>query len=317
MGEETTTCVIVNPAAQGGRVGRGIDAIEERVRARLGPLTLHCTESAGHGITLAREAVLSGITRVISIGGDGTHNEVVNGIMEAEPAPGAISLGVVPAGTGGDFCRLIDSGSTLFEGIDALATAESIPIDVGWVAFTSDDGSAREGYFLNMASVGIAGLVDRIVNAGSKALGGRATFFIATLRALRQYTAARVRLFIDGDEEGVYNITNIMVCNGQYAGGGMHFAPDSRLNDGLFDVVIVEHESAWRTLSLARLVYSGRHVEEPDIRIVKASQVRVEPVSLDPAWMDVDGEAPGQIPARFRVISGAIRLLGPRRDALV
>ena len=316
MLDPETTRIIANPNAAGGRVGRELESIQTRMRDALGEVVTLLTEGPRHATTLTEQAVRDGATTILSMGGDGTHNEVVNGIMLAEPPPGAVTLGILPAGTGGDFRRMLIHGDTLDESAVALPTASAAPIDVGHVQFQNDDGQSDERYFINIASFGVAGLVDRYVSKSSKLLNGTITFYISTLRALARYKPARVRIEVDGQDIGTYAITNVMVCNGRFAGGGMKFAPDAHLADGLFDVVVAEHRSVAYTLSLTPNIYKGTHIGKPGIRVFRGREVRAETLTEHPAWMDVDGEAPGQLPAHFRIHPGAIQLLGARPDVL-
>jgi YegS/Rv2252/BmrU family lipid kinase len=310
-----STVVIANPAAAGGRVGRAWDELTAQVRAALGPETrLLRTEGPLHAASLAREAVVGGAETVCSMGGDGTHSEVVNGIMSAAPPPGAVQLGVLPAGTGGDFRRILQSGETFDSALRSLRSATARPIDVGAVSWRADDGSEGQGWFLNVASFGIGGLVDRLVNASSKRLPGGVAFYTATLRALWRYRPAMVRLTLDGRTLDPVPVTNVLVCNSRFAGGGMLFAPEAALDDGLFDVVIMRHKSALHTVSLSGAIYKGAHLSDASVELHRAAEVRAETVTEDPAWMDIDGEAPGTLPARLVVCPGAIRLLDARPD---
>ena len=316
MLDPKTTVVVANPAAAGGRVGREWEKLSATIRRHLGDVQLHKTARAGHATELAASAVRDGALAVLSMGGDGTHNEVVNGIMAAEPPPGAVALGLLPAGTGGDFRRLVQHNTDVEAAAKALSTASSAAIDVGHVRFRHDDGQDRERFFVNISSFGIGGLVDRIVNRSSKRLGGKATFFISTARALVRYEPARVRLVVDDDEKGVFDITNIQVCNGQFAGGGMHFAPDARLGDGLFDVVVIEHRGLLRTIGTSGTLYKGTHVELPEVKIFRGSRVEARTEHEAPAYIDIDGEAPRTLPAEFPLRHHAIKLLDPRPDVI-
>jgi diacylglycerol kinase (ATP) len=248
---------------------------------------------------------------VLSLGGDGTHNEVVNGIMSANPAPGAVTLGLLPAGTGGDFRRGVRDNADVETAARAVGTANRVPIDVGHVTYRADSGADESRWFVNISSFGIGGLVDRIVNDGSKRLGGKASFFLATFKALRRYRPARVRLVVDGAEQGVFDITNIFVCNGRYAGGGMLFAPDARLGDGLFDVVITREMGFLRSLTTAGKFYDGSHVRLPETTTLRGKHIVATTLSDDPAYIDIDGEAPGGLPAEYTMHPGAIQLLNP------
>ena len=311
MLDPATTVVIANPAAAGGRVGREWDRHAATLRTHLGDVRILRTESMAHAIVLTRKAVLGGATTVLSMGGDGTHNEVVNGIMQAEPAPGAITLGLLPAGTVGDFRRLVKDNADVDAAARALARAPSAPIDLGHVTYRADSGADETRWFVNISSFGIGGLVDRIVNDGSKRLGGKASFFIGTFKALLKYHPARVRLIVDGDEKGVFDITNIFVCNGRYAGGSMLFAPEARLGDGLFDVVITREMSILRTLSTSAKFYDGTHTAMKETTVMRGKHVVAKTLTDDPAYIDIDGEAPGGLPAEFTLHPGAIRLLNP------
>lgn len=311
MLDPAKTVVVANPAAAGGRVGRDWDRHAATLHQHLGEVRLLRTERMGHATELAREAVEDGATTVLSMGGDGTHNEVVNGIMAADPEPAAVALGLLPAGTGGDFRRMVRDNADVASAARALASAASAPIDVGHVRFRADSGVDEERFFVNIASFGVGGLVDRLVNESSKRLGGKATFFLCTFKALLRYTPARVRLVVDGEEQGVFDITNIFVCNGRYAGGSMHFAPEARLGDGLFDVVIVREMGLLRTLATAGRFYDGGHVDLPETTVLRGAHVVAKALSDDPAYIDIDGEAPGGLPAEFTLRPGAIRLLHP------
>jgi diacylglycerol kinase family enzyme len=131
-----------------------------------------------------------------------------------------------------------------------------------------------------------------------------------------RYRPARVRLWVDERELGEYSITNVCVCNGRFAGGGMMFAPAARLGDGLFDVVVMREATLAQALALSGKIYEGRHVESPLVTVVRGRRVRAETVTADPAWVDIDGEAPGVLPVEARVLPGALRLIDPWADVV-
>lgn len=310
MLDPASTVVIANPAAAGGRVGRRWEALAAQLDQALGPVQQCRTQAPGHARQLAAQAVRDGAKELLSLGGDGTHNEVVNGIMDAEPQPGAVTLGILPVGTGGDFRRNLAHARTLDEALAHLAQAPVHRVDLGRCDFLDDDGHQDSRWFVNMASCGVSGLVCRKVNASSKRLGGKPIFFLASLSAMLEWRGSPVRIQVDGQvvaEE--LTITTLAAANGRWAGGGMMFAPDARLGDGLLDLVALEYTGIVGALSISGPLYDGRHLSRDDVHHWRGRHIQVTP--LDPqrtAFVEIDGEPPGTVPATFEVAPAMLGL---------
>ncbi|MEZ4286807.1 MAG: hypothetical protein R3A47_01380 [Polyangiales bacterium] len=264
------------------------------------------TEYAGHGAELTR--MRFGRKNNVDIVRRRRHTwQVSHGIVSAKRA----QRGRAPVlrGTGGDFRKMIRGSDDLKTACETITTNTAEPIDVGWVRLFPDSGAPIERYFLNITSFGMGGLVDRFVGESRRRFGGPAAYFGATLRAQLQYKPAKVQLAIDGREVGVFDVSAICVCNGQWAGGGMHFAPNAKLNDGVFDVVVIESTSILRGLPLMTQLYRGQHLGSPLVHSFRGSDV--EAVTLKrTAWMDVDGEPAGIAPADYRLLPNALRIIG-------
>ena len=270
------------------------------------------TKGRGDGTELAAQAHAGGATTVISLGGDGTHNEVVNGLLR-NGYPTDVQFGVLSGGTGGDFCRGTLGAHDLDAGIRSITESAATPIDIGLIRYRTDSGSPGERYFLNIASCGVSGLVCRLVEQSGKRFGGRIAFFLATMRALRRYKPARVHLTLDGQRLGDAagtEITTVAVCNGKFAGGGMKFGPDARLTDGMLDVTIIHPESLFAQLRNTPKLYKGRLDEVKGVRQHRGQRLQVEPVGDRPAYIEFDGEAPGFAPAEFEILPAALPVLG-------
>ncbi len=308
--------LIVNPSARGGRVGRRWASTEPELRRILGELEVTHTSGPWDAARLAEEAIENGVRTIYSLGGDGTHNEVVNGVYRSGVEPGAVTLGLLPGGTGGDFQRLMDCPRELIATARLISEAEPHPVDIGMVRHQTPEGEAVERCFLNIASFGIGGLVDRYANESSKLLGGRVTFAMATLKAFMNYKTASVRLSVDGKDMGRHEIINIHVCNGRFSGGGMMFAPEAQLSDGLFDVLVIKDGPLLETLRFFPSVYRGEHLSSPRTVMVRGKKVNAELIGDNAAWFDIDGEPGGVLPAELEVIPGFVKLLGPRADVL-
>lgn len=299
------TVVIANPAAAGGEVGRWRGMLREKITDALGPLRFELTERPGHASELAERAVNDGVTSVLSLGGDGTHHEVVQGL--ARSGSREVALGVLPVGTGGDLRRSLAEQS--FEGmLELLPVVPSRAIDLGHATYLTDDGRTEERWFINLASCGLGGLVDRHVNASGKRLGAL-SFLAAGAVALASYKPPRVRVSIDGEDLGEHAVSIVAACNGRYAGGGMCFAPDASLDDGLLDMLVVDHAPAWRAAWDLPRLYTGTLAALPRVVARRGRELRVESVE-GTALIDLDGESPGRAPVTFRVAPGALRLLG-------
>ncbi len=302
--------VVVNPRAGAGRAERQLPRLEAALRDGGARVDLRCTTSAGHATVLVREALEEGAPGVAVVGGDGTLSEAINGFFHADGkvVSSGAWLAPLPCGTGGDFRKAVGISKDVDEMASRLLAAHPRPLDVGWVAYVDHDGEPAQRAFLNVASFGLGGVVDRIVNNSPKWMGGKTAFFVGTLRAMLQYSNRHVRIRIDDGEPREAHVLNLAVANGQFFGGGMHIAPDARLDDGLFDVVGVESEGTLRILAHTRHLYGGTILGREGISFARGRRVEAEPLDAQPVLLDVDGEAPGRLPATFEIRSGDVRL---------
>jgi len=308
--------VIANPAAGGGRVGRHWKAICRVLREELGEVPVWRTERPGHARILAKEALWEGKDVLLSLGGDGTHSEVVGGLVRDRPRPGAITVGVLPAGTGGDFRRILLGSGDLREHARRLRTDAPHDIDVGVLAYRTPLDEPAERIFLNEASIGLGGRVCRYVDHSHKALGGGPTYFLNTLRALATYEPAWVRLAVDGQVVGDFELGTVMIANGRYAGAGMQFAPDAVLDDGMLDVIVVGRAALPRMLTLAPALYGDRAHDHPLLSRFRGLSVAVRPLTEGTLTVEADGDALGAGGVEATMIPGAIRMVGVRPDVL-
>lgn len=302
--------VVANPAAAAGRVGRQRARIETRLRAA-GVDDVRWTEAPGDARRLAAEAAARGAARVGSLGGDGTHHEVAAGLLDAG---GGAAMGVLPFGTGGDFARMTVAGHDAGAALAALCDAPARRIDVGRVTW-QQGGQTRTDIVLNIVSVGLGGLVDRNVERLPKRLGGRLTFFVATVQAAWSWRPATVRVHVDGRDLGAHCVDNVFACNARFGGGGMRWAPDAVLDDGRLDVLIAQHRSFARQVAAAPTLYRGDVATLAGFERHVAATVDVEAVD-GPLWIDLDGEPVGTGGVRVEAVPEALSVVGLRPDAV-
>lgn len=303
---------IVNPNSANGSTRKEWPAIEALARRSFPRLTVAFTTHPYEAPELTRRALHDGADLIVSVGGDGTHNEVVNGFFAGESVinPQA-ALAVLSRGTGGDFRRTLGlercTGKDMPAAVESLARCRVSPCDVGRLEFLDDAGKLTVRRFINITSFGMGGEVDRRVNESSKALGGKVSFLIGSIKAALAYKNRRVRVLVDGNEFIDGPIYNVAVANGKYFGGGMMIAPNAEIDDGFFDVIGLGDFGFSDSLRLARTVYSGAHLS--NLKVLQTRARSVIATSDETVLLDVDGEAPGRLYAKFDMLASAIRIL--------
>lgn len=300
---------VVNPRSGAGATGRQWRSLASQLRRTVGDFGELFTSGPGEGTALARHALMRSADVVVAVGGDGTTNEIVNGFFDEDGQlvrPGA-SLAVLPRGTGSDFLRTFSSEVGAEAVARRLAYGEPRPLDVGRVRFLDSLGEERVRHFVNVASFGASGLIDTYVNQGSKVLGGRLSFALGSLRGLLEYSDRRCQVRFDDGEWEELDVTCLAVANGQYFGGGMRVAPEARVDDGLFDVTIWTGYGLGDFVIKGKKLYDGSHVDLAGTRTLRAR--KVEARCDETCLLDVDGEAPGQLPATFEILPGALSIL--------
>ncbi|MGA2285727.1 MAG: diacylglycerol kinase family protein [Dehalococcoidia bacterium] len=302
------TLIIINPRSANGRAGRNRHQIEEALRARL-PYAFDVvfTERQGHATKLAREAA-ERCERIVVLGGDGTLNEVVNGLIEKDaPVNPGLALGVIRYGTGGDFARGLGIPAKLDGAIDRLAGGAIREVDVGKATYRTPEGEERVRYFINEAEIGMGAAVCEAVNRHSKGLGGSISFMRAILSTILRYRDQTVRMSFGGAPAETFFVNNVWLANGAYSGGGIRSAPRARLDDGLLDVVIVKGSNAFQKLLGLAALRSGAFIKSKNVEYRTASRAEAE--SDAPVPIEVEGEPIGVLPATFEVIGSRLRII--------
>ena len=289
-------CLIVNPNA--GRK-RGVE-VAAHIASLLGEAGVQCerrvSEHPGGTRELADELDPSQWDGVVAVGGDGTLFEVVNGLVNGS-CPLSIPIGQVPVGTGNSFLRDLGIGAP-GDVVRCIMEGRIREVDLG--RFSSAAGSF---YFANLLG---AGFVSNVAYRARKykALGSL-SYLLGVVEEVTRLRSTRTRIVVDGqtfDRDAIF----VEICNSRFTGGSMMMAPAAKIDDGLLDVVVLNRVTRRRLLQLLPTIFSGTHVDAPEVEVFRGSEIRLEsdaPLALTP-----DGETFGRTPINVKVHPARIRM---------
>ncbi len=293
------TLIVLNPAA--GSVGSVVE-LEKKLR-RVKNAELRITAQQGDAESFSRDAVDRGFDLIVAAGGDGTLNEVVNGIGDRVAD---ISIGVVPLGTGNDFARSLNLTNDIDKSIELLERRRTRQIDL--VRVTSD----RTRHFVNVSSGGFSGIVDEKLTPELKTTWGPLAYLRGAAEALPELHAYKTEILLDDREQIGMNLYNVIVANGRYVAGGIPIAPEADVDDGLLDIILIPEGAAPQLALLMGQILVGKHLNNPAIVFRRAARLAV---SSNPGiWFNVDGELIGNEPVTFDIMPRALRFVVGEND---
>jgi diacylglycerol kinase (ATP) len=293
--------LVVNPRAGKGRVGRELQRLVALVEAVGARARIMATDRPGHATDLAREAALDGADTVVAVGGDGTVNEVVNGLVADDAPAGKASLGVVAAGSGCDFARTFALPKDVDHDLRGVV-GETRPLDVGKIVCAGPDGPITR-YFVNVAEAGMgAATVERAI--GYPRWMGRSRYVVAFWPALIAFRPVEMTVTTP---ENTYTATahNVLVANARYVGGGMHISPASSPSDGILDAQVNVGPKR-QAVTLIPKFFRGTHLPDPRITQLSAAEFRID--AAEPVPVEADGELVGRTPATVTVLPGLLTM---------
>jgi diacylglycerol kinase (ATP) len=300
--------VIVNPRSGGGLSESAWAKLVGPLTEGLGEFDSVFTTAPRDATRLASEAARQGRPLIVAFGGDGTVSEVADGVLQAG-AGGTTDIGLIPRGTGGDFRRSLEVPADLREAARHIREAPARVVDAGRATFIDHDGATVTRHFVNVASFGFSSAVASRANASSKKLGGRMAFFSATMQSLVSYENTDVRLTLDGGEPQRHRVLMVALGNGRFFGGGMKICPAAKLDSGTLDLVILGDFTRMRVLTQIGKVYSGNHLTLEEVSCATVRTLEAAPVESDAKVpIELDGETPGFLPAKFEVLPSALRV---------
>lgn len=304
------TICVVNPASANGRTRKTWIKYEQALANRGIKLDVHFTSGPGDATIATGQALQNGYTRIISVGGDGTLNEVVNGFFDENQRPinPEAGLSFIPMGTGGDFSRMFGLKSDLNTICRLLTDPQPYCCDLVLATYTDWHDAQERRFFINEADVGLGSETVYRVNRNSKALGGFASFLLAFLCTIITYR--NLELVIKVDDETKYDGKTgiIVVGNGSYFGGGVKVAPDAKIDDGLLEIILAKDLKKIDLLANLTNMYKGTHLKHPLVERMIGRKVQI--LSQGDILFEMDGETPGHgSSVTFEIVPDAVTLL--------
>lgn len=291
--------VILNPASGGGKTIRLLPKITAELQAMGRPHSIHVTTGPNDAPEVASRFARDGATVIIAVGGDGTLNEVANGILTSGLQ---VPLGIVPSGHGSDFVRTTGTPRQVELALQLCCSGNARSIDVGRATFAN--GSSR--FFLNAGGLGFdAAVAERVI--GTRLPGSTIPYLWALAGALARYRNIHVSIDADG-QILARTARSVLVANARFLGGGMQMAPMADIADGLLDVAILGDLSRTEIVRAVPSVYRGKHIAHPKFFHIQAKSIRVE--SIEPARVQLDGELASDAPVTFTVEPSSLLLAG-------
>jgi YegS/Rv2252/BmrU family lipid kinase len=297
--DQSTIAVVLNPVAGGGKGLGLLPRINTELTKLKRPYQIHVTTAPGDALATARRFACEGAGLIISVGGDGTLNEVINGILESGQR---VPFGLVSAGHGGDFARTAGTSKHIDVAVQRACSGRTRAIDAGRATF--DDGTSRA--FINVAGLGFDALVAERVQK-MRLPGSTLPYLAAAFSTLATFKNIEVKIDADGAARQTKAVF-VQIANAKYMGGGLMMAPDADIEDGDLQLAIIGDFKKPELLRALPGVYKGKHVNLAKFSQIPAKRIRVE--TMQPAKIQVDGEMMGAAPVTFTVEPGALQFAG-------
>jgi YegS/Rv2252/BmrU family lipid kinase len=303
-------CIIVNPMAGNGAVKRKWPKLELKIKAILKDCQIRYTSHKGHGIELSQQAIEEGYRHIIGVGGDGTNNEIVNGIFLQDVVPTtAITYTLLPVGTGNDWVKTYGIPKKIDAWLRMLEAGKTKIQDVGLVHYQAG-GQTSKRYFANVAGMAYDAYLVRYACENPGMVSSKIFYLLLLLRCLFQYTLRKAKVFFDGQTDiDYYYSINIGICS--YSGGGMQTVPHAIEDDGLFALSLFGPFSKLGVLLNTYRFYNKSVGEHSLVNCYQVKSVRVEAAEKRPTLVEVDGEFLGETPAEFSLIEKGLKVIIP------
>ncbi len=303
------TRVIVNPESSKGETRKRWSQIKEALKSFIREFRFEFTEKPLQATEITRESIKEGYEFIVGVGGDGTINEIANGFFENENIMNQdATMGIIPSGTGNDFVKSLKIPKKIKEAIKYLKEGNVLKIDVGKVKFIDHNGLETTRFFLNVADFGIGGEVVRRVNKKELSKRGKWAYWKALFESAVKFRGCRVKVFV-GEKEITKNFFIGAIANGRIFGGNMLIAPNASLEDGFFDIVLVENISFMELLKNGIRLIRGTHLTHPKVQFFREKVIKAFPEEEN-VLIELDGEQPGYLPAVFETVPAILKVKG-------
>lgn len=284
--------VIVNPAAGNHRAEKKASVITGILSRQGYNLSVFHTGYPGHGTLISRESVKNNADCVLSVGGDGTAYEVVQGLMDS-----VVPLGIIPAGTGNDFIKTLKLPSDSVKCLEHIMKSTPKSVDMGKI---------NDEIFMNVCGVGFDVSVLEYSLKAKKYLRGMLPYLWGVIRTIINYRSSFITLEVDGKEILSSEVLVCCVANGKYIGGGMAVSPSSEIDDGFLDVIVIKNVSRYKMIKYLPGLLKGKILEFEDCISFRCKNASLS--SERPMKINVDGEIKTYNKADFSINENAVKI---------
>ena len=317
MNEENNKwLVVVNPKSSIGKGGKDWPVIKDLLTKEGFDFDFVLTEYPSHAIELVRENITEkGYKKIISVGGDGTNNEVINGIFTQKRFPTSeITLGIIPVGTGNDWRRTFNFPEDYPHIVDIIKNGQVFQHDIGKVVYYNN-GDTRIRFFLNAAGTGLNEMVcSRTNKLKAEGKGGAVRYMLSTASCLFKFKCVNIKLEIDNQVVLEDEILSISIGNGKYNGGGMMMMPNAVPDDGLFDITVVKKVGMLKFATNIGNVYDGTFVDKlKEVSLFRGKKIHITSIPAHQLLLETEGETLTNSPFDFEMLPKAINMIVPKK----
>lgn len=302
--------IIMNPVAGGGKAKKYWPEMEQLFLSNGFKFELALTNDKGHAIELARQAILSGYKKIIAIGGDGTNNEVVNGIFsQTEISTHNILYTLIPVGTGNDWIKTYNISKNFRQWIPLIKNLKTKKQDLGLVSYYSN-GDKKERYFVNVAGMAYDGYIGKVSTEKKGPVVSKFIYLSLIVSQLFKYKNRKAAVIFNGKEfESEFYSINVGIC--KYSGGGMQLVPHAIPDDGLLALTYDTGVSKLGVITMTPRLFIGSIDKHKKVKTHQVKMVRVEAREKRSTYLEVDGEFLGETPCEFYIKDRALNVIIP------